>query len=113
MPRRTQPDPLASKIGARVRALRAEAGVTSEGLAYAAEPSFSKGQLSTIEGGLALPTARTLATLADGLDLLPFDLLVFPDDGARQRLVDLTRKLSSAQLRAVTAQVEALLKATR
>jgi transcriptional regulator with XRE-family HTH domain len=99
------------QIGARVRALRGEEGLTLEKLAFSAE--FSKGQLSSLEQGLVLPTAATLAKLADGLDLLPFDLLVFPDDGARQRLVDLTRKLSSAQLRAVTAQIEALLKSTR
>ena len=61
MARRTKPDPLAAKIGARVRALREEHGLTLEKLAYSTD--FSKGQLSTIEKGLAVPTASTLNVL--------------------------------------------------
>lgn len=108
MPRRTEPDPLAAKIGARVRALRGEAGLTLEGLAYSCE--FSKGQLSTIEKGLAVPTASTIAVLSEGLEVLPLDLLTFPEEDERQRLVDLTRKLSPSQLRAITRQIETLVK---
>ena len=40
-----------------VRALREEQGLTLEKLAYGCD--FSKGQLSTIEKGLAVPTAST------------------------------------------------------
>lgn len=96
MARRTRPDPLATKIGARIRSLRGEAGLTLEQLAYSCE--FSKGQLSTIENGLAVPTASTLSVLAEGLDVLPLDLLTFPDEGPRARIVDMTRGLPPKEL---------------
>jgi transcriptional regulator with XRE-family HTH domain len=103
MARRTKPDPLASKIGARVRALRKELGLTLEQLAYSCD--FSKGQLSTIEKGLAVPTAATLAVLAEGLEALPLDLLTFPEDSPREKLIDVTRGLSKKELEAVVATV--------
>lgn len=101
MARRTKPDPLAAKIGARVRALREEQGLTLEKLAYSTD--FSKGQLSTIEKGLAVPTAATLAVLAEGLEALPLDLLTFPEDSPREKLIDLSRGLSRKELEAIIA----------
>lgn len=101
MARRTQPDPLAAQIGARVRSLRQGLGLTLEQLAYSCD--FSKGQLSTIEKGLAVPTATTLATLAEGLETLPLDLLTFPENGPREKLVDMTRGLSKKELDAIIA----------
>ncbi|MFT3780064.1 MAG: helix-turn-helix transcriptional regulator [Ottowia sp.] len=101
MARRSEPDPLAEKVGARIRALREATGLTLEQLAYSCD--FSKGQLSTIERGLAVPTASTLNTLAEGLGVLPLDLLTFPDDGPRERLVNLTRYLSKTEMEAVLA----------
>jgi transcriptional regulator with XRE-family HTH domain len=103
MARRTEPDPLAAKIGERIRALRAAAGLTLEGLAFCSE--FSKGQLSTLEQGLAVPTAKTLVVLAEGLEVLPLDLLNFPSEDARQQLIELTRSLTSEQIDALAAQV--------
>ncbi len=101
MARRTRPDPFATKIGKRVRALRQEQGLTLEKLAYGVE--FSKGQLSTIEKGLAVPTATTLNVLAEGLDVLPLDLLTFPEDSPREKLIDMTRGLSKKELEAIMA----------
>ena len=101
MARRTKPDPLAAKIGARVRALREEHGLTLEKLAYSTD--FSKGQLSTIEKGLAVPTASTLNVLAEGLEALPLDLLTFPEDSPREKLIDMTRGLSKKDLEAIIA----------
>lgn len=101
MARRNEPDPLAEKIGARIRSLRESAGLTLEQLAYSCD--FSKGQLSTIERGLAIPTASTLNTLAQGLNTLPLDLMTFPECSPRERLVDLTRSLSKTETEAVLA----------
>ena len=103
MARRSQPDPLATKIGARVRLLRKAAGLTLEGLAFSCD--FSKGQLSTIEKGLAVPTAATLVTLAEGLEVLPLDLLTFPDEGLREELIDLTRASSTREIMALLARL--------
>ncbi|MBX3185333.1 MAG: helix-turn-helix transcriptional regulator [Polyangiaceae bacterium] len=103
MARRTEPDPLAAKIGERVRVLRRAAGLTLEQLAYSCD--FSKGQLSTIENGLAVPTASTLVTLAQGLDVLPLDLLTFPEETSRERIVDLTRGFSAKELEALSTML--------
>lgn len=51
----------------------------------------SKGHLSNIERGLVRPNINTLKQLADGLGVLPLDLVTFPSEDTRQKLVDLTR----------------------
>lgn len=98
MPRRSIPDPLAQRIGARVRALRKEAGLTLEKLAYESEVG-SKGFLSDIEKGLARPTVETLNAIAERLEVELFDLVTFPDESERQRLVDHTRHLTKGAVR--------------
>ncbi len=103
MARRTRPDPLAVRIGARIRTLRQGLGLTLEQLAYSCD--FSKGQLSTIEKGLAVPTASTLLVLAEGLEALPLDLLTFPDNSSRETLIDLTRGLPKKELEAMIASL--------
>jgi len=47
MPRRTTPDPIALAVGARIRQLRREQGLTLEKLAYESDLG-SKGYLSDI-----------------------------------------------------------------
>ena len=98
MPRRAKPHPLAKAIGRRIRELRLEAGLTLEKLAYESELG-SKGYLSDIESGLALPSLKTLAVLADHLGLLLLDLVTFPAESERQQFIDHTRGLSSAGIR--------------
>ena len=103
MPRRQRPDPLAKRIGSRIRALRTELGLTLEKLAYEidAGPSKlgSKGYLSDIERGLARPTVATLDAIAERLGVRLFDLFTFPEEGERERLVDQTRRMSVASIR--------------
>ncbi len=98
MPRREKRDPLAEKIGLRIRGLRQAINITQEKLAYEAGLK-SKGHLSGVENGLVLPTLPTLSLLASrlGVDLL--DLLTFPEDSARQHLVDLTRAMKQGTVR--------------
>ena len=98
MPRREQADPLAAKIGARIRALRQAIGLTQEKLAYEGGLK-SKGHLSGIEKGLVLPTVHTLAILAERLEVDVLDLVTFPEDSVRQQLVDRTRRLKPGTLR--------------
>ncbi len=93
MPRRLRPDPLAKRVGARVRALRNEAGLTLEKLAYESELG-SKGHLSDLEKGLVRPNVATLQVLADHLGVALLDLVTFPEADKRQRLVDATRRLT-------------------
>ena len=97
MPRRSEVDPLALAVGKRIAHLRAENGLTLERLAY--ESGFSKGHLSSIERGLVRPTIQSLQTLADGLGVLLLDLVTFPEQGDRQRLIDETRRLPRGTLK--------------
>ena len=105
MPRRTQSDALSLALGTRIKQLREEAGLTIEKLAYESEVG-SKGHLSSIERGLVRPTAHTLKALADGLGLRLADLVTFPDESERDKLLDLTRKMSAATLKTLIRQAE-------
>jgi transcriptional regulator with XRE-family HTH domain len=98
MPRREKADPLAAKIGARIRALREAQGLTQEKLAYEGGLK-SKGHLSGIEKGLVLPTLQTLAVLAERLEVELLDLLTFPEESTRQKLVELTRTMPPGTMR--------------
>ncbi|MDC3981409.1 MULTISPECIES: helix-turn-helix domain-containing protein [Polyangium] len=89
MPRRTIPSPAAAKVGARIRALRLERGLSLQHVADVGQ--LSKGHLSSIEHGLAAITIETLVRIAQGLDLLPMDLLTFPEDDERGRIADIIR----------------------
>ncbi len=98
MPRRDKPDPLGEKIGKRIRELRKEAGLTLEKLAYESDIG-SKGYLSDIERGYAIPSLHKLQQIADHLDVMLFDLLVFPDDGIREELTNQLRSATKSHLR--------------
>jgi len=97
MPRRTAPDDLALAVGQRIREIREEEGLTIQELAETSELG-SKGHLSNMERGLVRPNIQTLKQVADGLGVLPLDLLTFPKRDVRQKLVDLTRHLSLKKL---------------
>lgn len=97
MPRRTDPHPLAQTIGLRIKQLRSEQGITAEKLAYESEVG-SKGFLSDIEHGLALPSLTTLDRIAQRLEVSLFDLLVVPARSNREKLIELTRGTSKGTL---------------
>jgi len=104
MPRLKRPDPLSLAIGQRIRALREQAGLTIEKLAYESELG-SKGHLSSLERGLVRPTVHTLQSLADRLGVALLDLVCFPEQDARQALVDHTRELGPGSIRRLLRDV--------
>ena len=106
MPRRSEPDKLALAVGQRIRELREAEGLTIQELAETSDLG-SKGHLSNMERGLVRPNINTLKQVADGLGVLPSDLLTFPKEDMRQRLIELTRHLS---LRKITETVRWLLR---
>ena len=61
--------------------------------------SISKGHLSDVEHGFTRPTVATPAELARHLGVLPLDLVTFPAEDERQRLLDQTRGLSAAEIK--------------
>lgn len=105
MPRREQADPIAAKIGQRVRTLREAHDLTQEKLAYESGLR-SKGHLSGIERGLVRPTLHTLAILAERLEVDLLDLVTFPEESTRQRLVDLTRQMKAGTIRRLVRDAE-------
>jgi transcriptional regulator with XRE-family HTH domain len=104
MPRRDRPDPVAAKIGSRIRVLREEHGLTQEKLAYEGGLS-SKGHLSGIEKGLVRPTIHTLVLLAERLQVDLLDLVTFPGDSPRQQLVDRTRQMKPGTIRRLNREI--------
>lgn len=97
MPRRQTPDPLALRIGQRVRHLRQQAGLSLEKLAYESELG-SKGHLSDLERGLIRPTITTLQAIADRLGVALLDLVSFPEEGGRGKLVEALRSASPREI---------------
>jgi len=97
MPRRIAPDKLALAVGQRIRDIRIAAGLTIEELAEISKLG-SKGHLSNMERGLVRPNIQTLKLIANGLGVLPLDLMTFPKQDARQKLVEMTRGLPVKQL---------------
>src|SRR5688572_26692990 len=97
MPRRNEPDDLALKVGQRIRELREDNGMTIQQLAETSEIG-SKGHISNMERGLVRPNIQTLKQVANGLGVLPLDLLTFPRKDPRQRVIDITRNLSAREL---------------
>jgi transcriptional regulator with XRE-family HTH domain len=98
MPRRATPDPTAKAVGERIRLLRLERGLTAERLAFESELQ-SKGFLSDIERGLAVPSLRTLQVIADHLEIPLVDLFTFPERSERERLIERTRTLTPGSIR--------------
>ena len=104
MPRRLEPDAYTSKVGARLRELRAERNMSLADLADASE--LSKGHLSSVEHGLAAITTQTIARLAKGLDVPPLYLLTFPNDNDRDQVVELLRKLQPRDVTKLRKELE-------
>lgn len=104
MPRREKPHPFALRIGKRLRELREEKGLTMEKLAYESDLG-SKGHISSLERGLMIPTVETIRIISERLEVLPLDLLCFPEDGKREELIALSRALSERELAALVAKL--------
>lgn len=94
MPRRAASTMLARKLGARLRALREEAALTQESVAWAS--GFSKSYVSQLESGRVAPSVRALTALAKRLGVAPFELLAIDERDPRTMLVDAVRRRDRA-----------------
>jgi transcriptional regulator with XRE-family HTH domain len=95
---------VAAQIGARVRVLRKERGVSIGKLA--AVSGVSKGSLSSLERGLVLIRLPTAVAIARGLGVIPAQLFTFPEEGEIEMVVDLLYRLPEASVREVIAKVK-------
>jgi transcriptional regulator with XRE-family HTH domain len=111
MPRRTEPSPYTSKIGARIRELRLKRGLSLGDVADAA--SLSKGHLSSVEHGLAAITAETVERLAQGLGVSPMYIFAFSEDDERARIADLILDLPPRELVQLRRELQARQKAQK
>ena len=80
---------LTRKLGARIRGLREEAGVTQESIAWACD--IPKAHLSRIESGERLPSIPVLFAIAKQLRVEAMDLVAFDLRKPRMALLDAAR----------------------
>lgn len=85
---RLEPDPLAARIGQRVRALRTAEAFGFD--AFVEETGLGRGYVSELERGLVIPTIGTLARVAAALDVTVADLVLGETD--RERLFNDLRR---------------------
>ena len=91
---RTTPDPLAAKVGSRIRALREEADISFD--AFVGETGLGRGYVSELERGLVVPTVKTLARVARTLEVTVADLVL--DEGKRAQVYEATRSMTEQEL---------------
>jgi transcriptional regulator with XRE-family HTH domain len=89
---RSKPDPVARKVGARIRVLREELGFSFED--FVAKSGLSRGYISELERGLVVPAVHTLATVAATLRLSVGDLVI--GDSLRE-LLRLSEEMGSEE----------------
>jgi transcriptional regulator with XRE-family HTH domain len=83
--------PYATKVGARIRELRIEFGMS---LAHLADlTTLSKGHLSSVERGLVAITIETIYRVAQGFGVSPMLVLAFPNEDESAHIAELVRKL--------------------
>jgi transcriptional regulator with XRE-family HTH domain len=85
--------------------LRKELGISF--IELVAETELGSGYISELERGLVVPSAASLERIARALGVLMCDLVTFPEDDDRQRLIDRSRGLTRARVRSLLAEVEA------
>ncbi|MDB4938216.1 MAG: hypothetical protein JWP87_5188 [Labilithrix sp.] len=101
---RGEPDPLAARVGGRIRQLRKAAEFTFD--AFVEETKLGRGYLSELERGLVVPTIGTLARVARALEMTIADLVVGDTD--RERLFDELRDAPSVAVRELRERVKAI-----
>ena len=101
MPRRTEPHPVAAKLGQRIQLLRQAREMSRGALARASGMSIAA--IQGLEMGLSLATVETILALAKGLQVIPGFLLIFPQDGEFERVCDELARLPREELRRAAA----------
>jgi transcriptional regulator with XRE-family HTH domain len=92
---RLEPDPLAARIGQRIRSLRNAEQFGFD--AFVEETGLGRGYVSELERGLVIPTIGTLARVAKALDVTVADLVLGESD--RERLFNELRRADAKLLR--------------
>jgi transcriptional regulator with XRE-family HTH domain len=99
--RRTEPDPIAARVGERIRALRSETKFTFD--AFVEDTGLGRGYVSELERGLVVPTIGTLARVARALEVTIADLVAGETD--RERLFEDLRGQPPAVMRDIREHI--------
>lgn len=94
---REKPDPLAARIGARIRKLRMDSSFAFD--AFVEETGLGRGYVSELERGLVVPGVGTLARVAKALGVTVADLVIGETD--REKLFDELRGQPAAFVRSL------------
>lgn len=106
---RSDPDPAAARVGARIRQLREGAGFTFD--AFVEELGLGRGYVSELERGLVVPSLTALTRIAQALDLTVADVVL--GTTLRERVFDRSRGLDGADVERLLARVDAMVQARR
>jgi len=79
---------------------------------FVAETELGRGYVSELERGLVVPSLDVLGRVAAALGVDVCDVVLLPEDSARQHLISLTRHLRQSQLRGLLKEVEEMVKRT-
>lgn len=107
MPSRRSPDPFAVQIGERIRQLRKEKSMSLSKLARASD--MSRGHLSDLERGKVMMTIGTLGSIACGLELPPFMIMLVPKDDPEVAVIDHAFALAGGDPRKAAARIRTIL----
>ena len=106
MPSRSGSARVARLLGQRIKALRVEAGLTQEEVAWSCD--VSKAHLSQIEAGKGYPSMPVLLALAKRMGLRPVDIVAYDPADPRTQLLDAIRRdhgdLAAKLLREIQAR---------
>lgn len=104
MSRKTsEPDTLDLVLGARIKELRQEQGLSLTALADLA--GLSKGHLSDIECGHCSATVKTLAAISGGLCVPPMYLLIRPSATGWERAAEKLRAIPAVKVKTICRQI--------
>lgn len=106
---RERPDPLAARIGQRIRQLRSESEFPFD--AFVEETGLGRGYVSELERGLVVPGVGTLSRVARALEVTLADLV--SGDSERERLFDELRGRPAAVIRALRSELARTTKAEK
>jgi transcriptional regulator with XRE-family HTH domain len=101
---RAGPPTLARQLGARIRALRTEAKLTQEQLAW--ECDLAKPYLSRVEAGKRTPSVPVLALLATRLGVELADVVALDPTQPRLALLEAARKGDGEAVRVALQQLD-------
>lgn len=91
---RKEPDPLARRIGAKIKRLRGEREISFD--AFVEETGLGRGYISELERGLVVPTVVSLSKVARVLEVTLADLVL--GDSLREQIFEAMLESSLAEL---------------